>query len=323
MKITKKHILGILREILKERETITIPAPTRTPAPTKTPTPEKRPNPLMPPKEAPKPAPKALYTEDEITDKIVQRFKKLNESKHKAPKMQSLLQEIIAEASIEQLQQQFVDTGKITQEVFDEILKVTKSKGAYATWLVKKVQEGIIANEDIYKYEDYLKIFDRYKREFPSSDINAYRTKEDVEGFVTKAVEIQERDVEYTGAATGNAANLVSAKGIAELKAVGIDFIGIVDGYQVFEVPTKLRGNDQAYAVYKKHLANCAGRDQGAKIQICTMANISHFNNYLMNGPYYVFFNLNDPKSPYQFHYESNQFMDKNDIPVAKLNPQR
>lgn len=46
------------------------------------------------------------------------------------------------------------------------------------------------------------------------------------------------------------------------------------------------------------------------------MASQKHFDDYLSSGPYYVFFNLNDPKSPYQFHYESNQFMDKNDIDI-------
>jgi hypothetical protein len=87
----------------------------------------------------------------------------------------NILEQIVSEASIEQLKQQFVDTEKITQEVFDEIVKATKGKGAYATWMVKRVEDGTIKGEDIYKYENYIEIFNKHKREFPSPDINAYK----------------------------------------------------------------------------------------------------------------------------------------------------
>ena len=75
-------------------------------------------------------------------------------------------------------------------------------------------------------------------------------------------------------------------------------------------------GNEEAHKVYKNILGRCKGREEGASIDICTMANFDHFNDYLNNDPgssYFVMYNLSDPQSPYQFHYESNQFMDKND----------
>lgn len=314
MKISKKHLLEAIRQILREGETITKPAPTKTPD--VKPTPGKRPNPLMPPKQAPKPSPKGLYTEDEITDKIVKRFKTLKESKKKSSKILNILEQIVSEASIEQLQQQFVDTGKITKEVFDQIVKVTKGKGAYATWMVKRVEDGSIKEEDIYKYGDYIEIFDKYKRQFTSPDINAYKDERSIRDFESKAIEIREKNIEQTGGDKENAANLISSQGIQELNSVGIKFLGVVDGYQCFEVPQSLRGNTEAWKIYRKHLANCSGREQGAKIEICTMAGQDHFDKYLKDGPYYVFFNLGDPKSPYQFHYESSQFMDKNDRKV-------
>jgi len=314
MKLNNTQILEIIRQVIKEGETITKPAPTKTPG--VKPTPTRRPNPLMPPKEAPKPNPKAIYTEEDITDKIAKRYKALKEVKKKASRITSILEQIVSEASIEQLKQQFVDTEKISQEVFDEIVKVTKGKGAYATWMIKRVEDGSIKGEDIYKYEDYIETFDRYKREFPSPDINAYKDERSIREFEAKAIEIRERGIEQTGGDVENTANLVPAKGIQELNSVGIKFLGLVDGYQCFEVPQSLRGNTEAWKIYRKHLANCSGREQGAKIEICTMAGQSHFDNYLQKGPYYVFFNLGDPKSPYQFHYESNQFMDKNDKSV-------
>ena len=314
MKLNNRQILEAIRQVIKEGETITKPAPTKTPG--VKPTPSKRPNPLMPPKEAPKPGPKGLYTEEEITDKIVKRYKSLSESKKKSINVMNILEQIVSEASIEQLQQQFVDTGKIEPEVFEEIVKATKGKGAYATWMIKRVEDGNIKGEDIYKYEDYLQIFDKYKRQFSSPDINAYKDERSIRDFETKAIEIREKDVEQTGGDIANASNLVPSQGIQELNSVGIKFLGVVDGYQCFEVPQSLKGNTEAWKIYRKHLANCSGRDQGAKIEICTMAGQSHFDRYLSDGPYYVFFNLGDPKSPYQFHYESNQYMDKNDRSV-------
>ena len=311
MKLNNRQILEAIRQVIKEGETITKPAPTKTPG-TK-PTPGKRPNPLMPPKEAPKPGPKGLYTEEEITDKIVKRYKSLSESKKKSINVMNILEQIVSEASIEQLQQQFVDTEKISQEVFDEIVKATKGKGAYATWMIKRVEDGTIKAEDIYKYEDYIQIFDKQKRQFPSPDINAYKDERSIRDFEAKAIEIREKGIEQTGGDTANASNLVSSQGIQELNSVGIKFLGVVDGYQCFEVPQSLKGNTEAWKIYRKHLANCSGRDQGAKIEICTMAGQSHFDRELGRDTLYVFFNLGDPKSPYQFSYATNQFMDKND----------
>jgi hypothetical protein len=70
-------------------------------------------------------------------------------------KLINLLKETITEISIEQLKTQFVDSGKISQEDFNEITNVTP-KTAYITWLAKKVADGIIKVEDIYKYKKYI-----------------------------------------------------------------------------------------------------------------------------------------------------------------------
>lgn len=313
MKINKKLFTELLKSTVKEGETITKPAPVKTPG--TTPTPGKKPNPLMPPKEAPKTVPKGKLKEENIFDKVSQRYEKLKEVANSSSSIVSLLEQIVSEASIEQLKQQFVDTEKIPQDVFDEIVKATNEKGAYATWMVKRVEDKTIKAEDIYKYEDYLKFFDRFKREFPSPDINTYKDERSIREFEQKAIELRERGIEQTGGDVSNASNLVPPKGIQELNGVGIKFIGTVDGYQCFLIPNSAKGNSKAWETYRKYLANCSGREQGAKIEICTMASQSHFDRYLTDygGDYYVFFNLGDPKSPYQFHYESNQFMDKND----------
>jgi len=104
---------------------------------------------------------------------------------------------------------------------------------------------------------------------------------------------------------------LVSKSDILRLEDVGVKLIGIVAGYQIFKTSNS---DQETWDVYRKILAKCK---EGASIHICTMAGYSHFKNYLEKHPgsvYYTIYNQNDPLSPYQFHYESNQFKDrKND----------
>jgi hypothetical protein len=238
-------------------------------------------------------------------------------------KLTALLLEILNEASIEQLQQIFVDKNLISSEDFEMIKKASKNKGAYATWLSKKVVDEIISVEDISKYEKYFEIFDKYKDKFPYKDINQYKTQADVSSFEQTAIELVDYLSSIGGDDTKSNKNLVSLKGIEELKQVGISLIGIVDGYQCFKVPRDLYDDRNAWTIYRKWLARCSGRDEEdeegnkkGKIEICTMGGFNHFQSYLSRGNFYVFFNMADSKSPYQFAYESSEFMDKNDTPL-------
>lgn len=219
------------------------------------------------------------------------------------------------EVSIEQLQQQFVDTNKISSEIFDKIKTATNNKGAYATWLVSKVVNKIIGDSEIPKYKRYFELFDKYKNKFTYKDINQYKQTDDVADFVQSANKLED-ELSQAGLDDNNSsANLVPKKGIDELKSVGISLLGVPSGYQCFKVPEKLVGNEVAWKIYRKWLANCSVRKEDGvekNIAICTMGSIGHFDTYLKDGPFYVFFNLSDPLSPYQFHYESNQFKDKN-----------
>ena len=102
--------------------------------------------------------------------------------------------DLIVEVSIDQLKSQFVDSGKIEGKVFDEISKTT-TKTAYMTWLVKKVVDGDIKGEDVYKFKEYFDIFNRHKRKYPSPDINAYGKKIPIANFLKATAEIK-REVE-------------------------------------------------------------------------------------------------------------------------------
>lgn len=237
-------------------------------------------------------------------------------------KLLELVENLILEShSLELLKQKYVGEDKpISEEVFKKIEEVCLNKFNLIAWLTVKVANNIILSEDVYKYKEYFGIFERNKNKFPIKDIHQYKTKDDVQNFINKVIEIREKNVERSsGVESENKENYVSSGEMDKLESVGIKFLGMSDGYQVFEIPNELKDDEGAWKVYKDVLGRCSGREQGAKIDICTMANVGHFKNGLKNYPgssYFVIFNLSDPKSPYQIHFESNQFMDKNDSPL-------
>lgn len=226
---------------------------------------------------------------------------------------------IIQELSLEQLKQQWVESGKMTQEVFDQIIQQV-SKPAFVAWLIKNVSDKAIKEEDIYKWGGYIRYFDKFQKNFPKHDINSYKGRAGVEELQTLITAHQTERVAIKKASGVEGEeeigkNLVSPQGIKKLTSVGIKFLGSVDGYQVFEVP-KSANSREAHKMYSTILGRCANQSDGNQIQLCTVASYEAYSRYLDKGNLYVFFNLQDPVSPYQFHYEEGQFMDKNDTSI-------
>lgn len=223
---------------------------------------------------------------------------------------------LLNEISLDQVKQAYVGP-ELSAMDFDKIFNdITNKKLAYTQWLAKNIAKTkFIKAEDIDRFKSFFDVFEKKKKKFPKADINQYKTEADIQDFITTAQAEREQDIQVTGGGSGE--GLATSNEVDKLARVGIELLGLVDGYQVFKVPQSLKGNKEGWKVYKEVLGRCAGRDQGAKIDICTMANNKYFNKYLKDGPYYVIFNLNDKQSPYQFHYESGQFMDKNDRRVT------
>ena len=210
-------------------------------------------------------------------------------------KLPNLLEDIIQEVSIDQLRTQFVDSGKIESDVFQDIVDAVGNKTAYATWLVKKVADDTIKGEDAYKYKEYFDVFNRRKREFEYPDINRYKTTADVRKFVTTAIGL--RDSEQEDPST--------KKGVQKADKYKEFHIGSVDGFEVYEIP---KGRKDLYAM------SC---ELGSGAEWCTATGKtrSYFDEYIMEGPLFIFVKPGS-REKYQFHYESGQFMDKDDQPI-------
>jgi antitoxin component YwqK of YwqJK toxin-antitoxin module len=239
-------------------------------------------------------------------------------------KLTKLFQQVILENVLDSFKEKNV--GKqLSNDTFNEIINVSKNKTNYILWLAKSVINGFIPSEDIYKFGDriendneirgYISIFDRYKNRYPYQDINKYNTQNEVDAFISKSIEIRESNVNIE-TLEGDKNNYVSTNDILKLKEVGIGFLGVKDGYQIFNVPSKLKTSDEAYKRYSAILGKCQGRNQGAIIEICTFKQ-KMFSNYLAKGGnFFVLYNLGDPKSPYQLHAESKEFKNKDNVSV-------
>jgi hypothetical protein len=242
-----------------------------------------------------------------ITESEKRRILKLHESFG----YKEILNEMVTPES---LKEKYVETGRVSEDTFNEILDISNNKINYAAWLTKMVADKIIKDEDVYKYKEYLNLFNKYKQHFPIKDINQIKNSFELKEFLNLIIKMRERNVNIDN--KDNSKNYVSPNDIQHLENVGINYLGIVDKYQVFEVPKELNNNKDAWETYRAILGKCAGREQGAEIDICTIANFDHFNTYTRNGPLFVMFNMSDRQSPYQFSYENNEFMDKNNNPV-------
>ena len=206
------------------------------------------------------------------------------------------LKHLLLEVSLDQLKTQFVDTGKITDSEFTEIIDSSGGKSAYATWLTKQVVAKRINAEDIYKYNAYFKVFDRRKREYVFNDINQYKTQQDLNSFIVKSIELASQEQKDPS----------QQKGITKFDKYKEFLIGSVDGFNVYKLPKR-----------RKDLYGTSC-ELGSGTEWCTATGNTqkYFNSYIWKGPLFIFINPSSNEK-YQFSYETNSFMDKNDMPIS------
>lgn len=226
---------------------------------------------------------------------------------------------------LQQLKDKYVGENKLFSESeFKKLEEVTGNKWYLTAWLTKKVATNLIKKEDIYKWSDYFKTFEKNKKKFKFQDLNQYKTADDIKYLIETIVEIMESDIQFDEIPQSNA--FLSKNEIEKLTSEGRNkYLGFYkpgkglkiagkDGYQVFQISEVSKTN---WKVYRDLLGRCKGREKGARIEICTIGQYHYFKQYLTDpkgSHYIVLFNLNDPLSPYQLHVESNQFMNKNDV---------
>ena len=163
---------------------------------------------------------------------------------------------------------------------------------------VKQVKETFM--EDLYKVTDDLKKFDRFK--------SRIKGEKDINKMSPDQLYDAVKDFDLTLATTTKA-----ERKKAEVHP-GSELIYDGDNWRVIEIKDK-------GAIGKE--AACFYGGNNVETRWCTSApGLSYFERYIKDGPLYVVYNPDDadvspttglPKNRYQFHFPSNQFMDKDD----------
>lgn len=183
----------------------------------------------------------------------------------------------------------------------DEFMEINKSdptskggkrKGKFLPWLLNLRKAGNLKLEDLYKANEYLEIFSKYRQKLKENDIMKINSLSELFDIVKPAIENKESD------------ELKSKKALEkEIKE---------------NESEKIYENDEVLIlVPKTHRAACL---YGSNTQWCTASKDSdrYFNQYSSEGPLYIVIDkVNNEK--YQFHAESEQYMDENDSEIEDL----
>lgn len=180
----------------------------------------------------------------------------------------------------------------ISEEDFNKIIdsdpttNLEKNQmGKYSKWLLNLFKKNQLKLEDLYKVEEYLETFDKYKNKFEIKDINKFKTLPQLYDVVKDYIDSDE--------ATSKKDEIRRIKKDAE---------------KVYE------DNEWLVVIPKTKEAACF---YGKNTQWCTAAdNNNQFDYYNRDGKIYININKITNKK-FQFHFESKQFMDENDSPIT------
>ena len=164
---------------------------------------------------------------------------------------------------------------------------------------LKRAKEVFL--EDLYKVTDDLKKFERFKGRLP-------KEMRDINKLTPDQLYDAVKDFDLTLATTTKA----ERKSAPVHPGAKLVFDG--PNWRVVEIEDKGKVGKEAACFYGGN---------NVETRWCTSApGASWFERYIKDGPLYVVFNPNDtdispntglPKTRYQFHFPSNQFMDKDD----------
>ena len=208
-----------------------------------------------------------------------------------------------------------VDLENMSKEDLNKV-----KAGKYVQWLIKQYltieterqpgENGYdreLANvretfmEDLYKVTDDLKKFERFK--------NRIEGEKDINKLSVDQLYNAVKDFDLTLATTTK-----SERKSSEIHP-GAKMVYDGDNWRVIEIEDKGPIGKEAACFY-------GGNNVETRWCTSTPGTDQWFNRYIKDGPLYVIFNPNDtdispttglPKDRYQFHFPSNQFMDKDD----------
>lgn len=202
--------------------------------------------------------------------------------------------DLLLEATIEDIYAKYY--SDIPKEEFESIItsdptydsNSPSKMGKYSKWLLKLYKQGKLKIEDLYKYRESLQAFHTYRNQLSKKDIMAYGDGNQLYDAVKQFIENPNQATSHSDA-------------IRRIKQ---------DVDKVYE-------DDEWLILIPK--TEEAAKYYGKGTRWCTAANYNNmFKYYNQDGPLYI--NIDkDTNEKYQFHFESEQFMDSSDAPIVGI----
>lgn len=182
---------------------------------------------------------------------------------------------------------------KDSDAIIDHIAsKDPSANKQYTQWMVGQYRKGNIKQEDMYRLGDNVQTFHDHKAKLDKKDINQYKHVDDLKA----AVKPHEGQV------------VLSNKEQKEkVRQEGLDHVWGDDKIDIYHVKTQ----EASQSMYG------GGANMG-KTDWCTAAKSSDcmFNHYNEQGPMFTIHRKDDGEV-FQFHPNSNQFMDRHDHEIS------
>ena len=186
----------------------------------------------------------------------------------------------------------------IPDEKFQEIIELdptykqgSTNAGTYGKWLLNLANKNGGDLPNLGHITDVLKRFDTSKKQLKNKDIMKFRSVQEVDDYLNDEDNYKEESARQK---LRRVQNFVRKTDL------------IKDADKVFD------GNDWVIYVPKTYEASCKlGR--GTTWCTATTQSDNYYNMYNSDGPLYININKHNPDEKYQFHFPSEQFMDKND----------
>lgn len=212
-------------------------------------------------------------------------------------KMKLVLDERLFTEDIESVRKNY---PKIEEDKFYELIKLDPtfkadrdSVGTYGKWILNLYNKGNLKEEDFYKVTEYLSEFEDKKKLFKNKDIGQFKSLPDL----------------YSALQDVDDSNLSHRQQVRQAQKDRKNVDLGQDAKKVFENSKVEIWIPETYA------ASCK---LGQDTSWCTATTESDrmFNYYTSQGPLFIIIDKHNPENKWQFHFESNQFMDRDDREV-------
>ena len=190
----------------------------------------------------------------------------------------------------------------------DRDTRNVKKVGAYSQWLIKQWMGLQQKADEVYAYgsPDWGVKLEQLQKQFME---DLYKTTEDLQKFhrFKQQIPQEKRDIN----------RIESFDELYELtKDFSLEQATTTKAERVLQdAELVYDGPNWEILIPKSREASC---HYGANTRWCTAGSSNnYYDHYSKQGPLYIIVNKKDPTDKYQFHFESNQFMDKEDRSVS------